>query len=62
MVMEIARELLDMLVCPVDKVKVSYTEDRAGLRCAKCGRVYPVRDGIPVMLVGEAKVMGEGGK
>jgi uncharacterized protein YbaR (Trm112 family) len=54
--------LLDILVCPEDKVKVGYTEDRAGLRCPKCGRVYPVRDGIPVMLVGEAQVEGEGGK
>jgi len=60
--MAIAQELLDILVCPVDKTKVSYAEDRGGLRCPKCGRVYPVRDGIPVMLVGEAKVAGEGGK
>ena len=60
--MAIAQGLLDILVCPVDKTKVSYTEDRAGLRCPKCGRIYPVRDGIPVMLVGEAKIAGEGGK
>jgi uncharacterized protein len=60
--MAIAEELLNILVCPLDKAKVAYTEDRAGLRCPKCGRVYPVRDGIPVMLVGEAKVVGEGGK
>jgi uncharacterized protein YbaR (Trm112 family) len=59
--MAIAQELLDILVCPVDKVKVGYTEDRAGLRCPKCERVYPVRDGIPVMLVGEAKVVRPGG-
>jgi hypothetical protein len=58
--MAIAQELLDILVCPVDKMKVAYTEDRTGLRCPKCGRVYPVRDGIPVMLVGEAKMEGEG--
>jgi uncharacterized protein len=58
--MAIAQELLDILVCPEDKVKVGYTEDRAGLRCPKCGRIYPVREGIPVMLVGEAQVVGEG--
>ncbi len=60
--MAIAQELLDILVCPVDKTKVGYTEDGSGLRCPKCGRIYPVRDEIPVMLVGEAKVAGEGGK
>jgi uncharacterized protein YbaR (Trm112 family) len=60
LLMAIAQELLDILVCPVDKVKVGYTEDRVGLRCPKCGRVYPLRDGIPVMLVGEAKVAGAG--
>jgi uncharacterized protein YbaR (Trm112 family) len=30
--------------------------DGAGLRCAKCRRVYPVQDDIPVMLVDEAKI------
>jgi uncharacterized protein len=59
LLMAIAQELLDILVCPVDKVKVGYTEDRAGLRCPQCGRVYPVRDGIPVMLVAEAQVVGK---
>ena len=54
--MTIAQELLDILVCPVCKAPVKYTEDKSGLKCATCKRVYPVRDDIPVMLPEEAKV------
>lgn len=45
-------ELLAILACPVDKSPVS----RQGnyLVCAQCQRQYPIRDGIPVMLVDEA--------
>jgi len=55
--MAIAQELLDMLVCPVCKTKVAYTADQTALKCATCGRVYPVRDEIPVMLPEEAKIV-----
>ena len=48
------QELLDILVCPVDKAKVR--QDGARLICDQCGRAYPVRDGIPVMLVDEAEM------
>ncbi|MEO6458070.1 MAG: Trm112 family protein [Chloroflexia bacterium] len=48
------QELLDILVCPVDKAKVRLEGSR--LICGECGRAYPVRDGIPVMLVDEAEM------
>jgi uncharacterized protein len=51
--MGIDKELLDILACPLCKTPVREEEDR--LVCAKCGRRYPVRDGIPVMLVDEAE-------
>lgn len=54
--MAISQELLDILVCPVCKTPVKLTADSAGLKCATCRRVYPIRDEIPVMLVEEAKV------
>lgn len=54
--MAIAQELLDILVCPVCKTPVTYTEDKKGLKCGTCHRVYPVRDDIPVMLPEEATV------
>jgi uncharacterized protein len=50
----VPQELLDILVCPVDKAKVHLQGDR--LVCEQCGRAYPVRDGIPVMLEEEAEV------
>jgi uncharacterized protein YbaR (Trm112 family) len=49
-------ELLEILVCPVDKEGLDEDEDRPALVCRSCGRRYPVRDGIPVMLVEEAEL------
>jgi uncharacterized protein YbaR (Trm112 family) len=49
----VPQELLDILVCPVDKAKVKLEGDR--LVCEQCGRAYPVRDGIPIMLEEEAE-------
>jgi uncharacterized protein len=57
--MGISQELLDILVCPVCKAPVRLTADNAGLKCQTCGRVYPIRDDIPVMLVEEARVEKE---
>jgi uncharacterized protein len=57
--MPIAKELLDILVCPVCKLPVHYTEDQSGLRCDRCRRIYPIRDEIPVMLPEEATVAPE---
>ncbi len=53
----VPKELLDILVCPVDKAKVNLQGDK--LVCEQCGRAYPVRDGIPIMLVDEAEVAGK---
>jgi uncharacterized protein YbaR (Trm112 family) len=50
----IPKELLDILVCPVDKAKVHLRDNR--LVCERCGRAYPIRDGIPMMLEEEAEL------
>jgi uncharacterized protein len=50
----IDNELLDILACPLDKAPVRLEQDR--IVCTKCGRRYPVRDGIPVMLIEEAEL------
>jgi len=57
--MAIPKELLDILVCPVDKTPVQLLADGSGLRCETCKRVYPVRDEIPVMLPEEARIEQE---
>ena len=54
--MAIAQELLDILVCPLCKTPVKFIEDKSGLKCGPCHRVYPVRDDIPVMLIDEAQI------
>ena len=46
--------LLAIMQCPVDGGVLSEQRDPDVLACADCGRRYPVRDGIPVMLVDEA--------
>lgn len=47
--------LAEILVCPVDKGSLSQDTAESRLECEVCGRRYPVRDGIPVMLVEEAE-------
>jgi uncharacterized protein len=54
--MAVAKELLDILVCPLCKTPVKLTSDSKGLKCSTCRRVYPVRDDTPVMLVDEARI------
>jgi uncharacterized protein len=46
--------LLEILVCPDCHGTVEHKERRHAIVCTACGRRYPVRDGIPVMLVEEA--------
>jgi len=46
--------LLEILACPACRGAIKALPDERGLECAGCGRVYPIRDGIPVMLVEEA--------
>lgn len=53
----VPQELLDILVCPVDKAPVKLDADR--LVCERCGRAYPIRDGIPIMLEEEAEMAGK---
>ncbi len=50
------KELLDILICPACGDGATVTPDAADttLVCTRCGRRYPVREGIPVMLVDEA--------
>ena len=56
----ISKELLNILACPECKADIELTKykidnkEKNGLRCIKCKRIYPIKEGIPVMLVEEA--------
>lgn len=52
--MTLSPDLLEILVCPRCKGKLDYEEREQRLVCQSCRLAYPVRDGIPVMLVDEA--------
>ncbi len=52
--MVIDKELLEILACPKCKHGIKLTKKKDGLLCEKCGLIYPIKDGIPVMLVEEA--------
>jgi uncharacterized protein YbaR (Trm112 family) len=50
----ISERLLRVLACPICKNSLSCNEATGRLHCQRCKQSYPVRDGIPVFLVGEA--------
>ena len=51
----IDKKLLQILVCPVTKAPLDYDEAKQELVCKASGLAYPVKDGIPVLLEGEAR-------
>jgi uncharacterized protein YbaR (Trm112 family) len=51
-------KLLDMLVCPLTKQALRYDRERQELVSEAAGLAYPIRDGIPIMLVDEARELG----
>ncbi len=53
--MAINKELLEILACPKCKGELRLDEAEAGLICEKCRLLYEIKDGIPIMLVEEAK-------
>jgi hypothetical protein len=57
--MSIRPELLDMLVCPACRKPVKLTAQGDALKCAECRRLFPIRDGFPVMILDEARVDSE---
>jgi len=55
--MPLDSQLLAVLACPEDKGPLYYVADEDVLYNPRLGRVYHVRDGIPVMLVDEATTL-----
>lgn len=52
--MALDEDLLKILICPDCHGEVEHKARRKVLVCTECGLQYPIRDGIPVMLVEEA--------
>ena len=52
-------KLLEILVCPLTKGPLSYDRARQELVSDKAKLAYPIRDGIPIMLVDEARRLDE---
>ena len=46
--------LMEVLACPACDDRPPVRQEGAGIVCDQCGRVYPIRDGIPEMLVESA--------
>ncbi len=53
----LAPELLEIVVCPDCRGDLAVAEQAGAVElvCQSCGLAYPVRDGIPVLLVDEAR-------
>lgn len=52
--------LLEILVCPVTRSPLRYDRERGELISAASRLAYPIRDGVPIMLPDEARMLEEG--
>jgi uncharacterized protein YbaR (Trm112 family) len=50
----IDKELLEILACPLCKTEVRLEGEK--IVCTRCGRRYPIKEDIPIMLVEEAEL------
>ena len=53
--MNLSSDLLEILACPKCKSKVQYDGEKMICLGVSCGLRFPVKDGIPVMLIEEAE-------
>ncbi len=53
------KKLLEILVCPVTKGTLRYNAEKQELISDKAKLAFPIRDGIPIMLVEEARSLEE---
>lgn len=52
---ELPAELMEVLVCPSCRTKFAWDYESNELACTSCRLIYPVRDGIPILLVDQAR-------
>jgi uncharacterized protein YbaR (Trm112 family) len=56
---EVDPKLLEILVCPLTKGPLRYDRATQELISLQANVAYPIRDGIPIMLVDEARALSE---
>ena len=56
---DIDPRLLELLVCPITKGPLRYDRERQELISERARLAFPIRDGIPIMLVDEARPLDE---
>ena len=52
------RRMLEALTCPVTQQSLRLDSDKAELVSEQAGLAFPIRNGIPIMLVDEARKIG----
>ena len=57
--MPVSKELLDILACPKCKGDIHLNDTEDGLICDRCRLLYEIREDIPIMLIDEAKPIGD---
>ena len=55
---EVDPKLLEVLVCPQTRTPLRYNRDKRELISDAARLAYPVRDGVPIMLIDEARELG----
>ena len=51
----LSEQLLNKLACPVCQKKLEFEEEKKRLLCRNCSLGYPIVEGIPVLIAGEAE-------
>jgi uncharacterized protein YbaR (Trm112 family) len=51
--------VLDLLVCPITKTRLAYRADTAELISRAAGLAFPIRDGVPLLIVEAARELGD---
>lgn len=51
------RRMLEALICPVTQAVLSYDAEKSELISKPANLAFPIRDGIPIMLVSEARAL-----
>lgn len=52
-------KMLELLVCPVTGATLHYDAEKQELISVQAHLAYPIRDGVPIMLASEARVLNE---